>query len=225
MFTGPQSWVSQGKKPAATSVSFSGAFVDSQADTTSSSTKTFTAIGFGAADSNRVVVAAFAFRSDTGAETISGVTIGGVSATRVTSAFQNDAGLVTSDIWYATGVSGTSGDVVITFSGNIETGACGTYRIVTGTTTPTFGGGAVNSGASISTSLTVPASGFGIAVAGNRQLAVSDIVWTNAVSDWNQNDATNQRSFAGAHATLSNTITATPALSANNAISVAAWGA
>ena len=87
------------------------------ANTTSQTTYTFSSASFGSAASVRVIVVAFASRANTTGRTISSVTIGGVAATAAAVGNYSSGGA--SDfaaIYYAELPSGTTGDVVITFS-------------------------------------------------------------------------------------------------------------
>lgn len=206
--------------------SLSAAFVASASDASGGATVTFTGIGIGADVANRVCVVAVSGRTFSGSDTITSVTIGGVTATLVSGSYNISAGLIASGIYYATGVSGTTANVVVVWSAAPPVSAIGTYRIVTPTPTPTFGGGTNGFGAGLSTGITVPASGFGIAVYGCRT-GNGSVTWTNTTAgagDWAQ-FPTGARTFGGSSATASATISASSTgSSAGDALSVAAWG-
>ncbi|NEI52726.1 hypothetical protein GR217_34470 [Rhizobium leguminosarum] len=79
---------------------------------TSGTSFTKSAVDFGPADSSRIIAVALAVESD-GSKTITGVTIGGVTATKAVSGGATDN---TFAIWFAAVPTGTSGDVVVTTS-------------------------------------------------------------------------------------------------------------
>lgn len=92
--------------------------------TTDASSYTFTSADIGTAtDRSIVVVAVHATRGSS--FSVSSVTIGGVSATQVIS---SGSTLVTS-IWYASGVTGTTGNIVVTMSGATTRCLVGVYAL------------------------------------------------------------------------------------------------
>lgn len=208
--------------------SFALAFTDHKEDASGGTPVTYTGILFGATDASRVVAVAISWRASNDTDTITGVTIGGVSATQVSGAYANGAGgILLADIWYATGVSGTSGDVVVTYSATSSRSSVAAYRIITGTPTPT--NSAKNAGqpfgtATLSANLTVPASGAGFAIFGNRNQS-TNTTWTNATRDYTVNIGTNLAGFSSATVAATNIVTANPGDGANGAaISMASWG-
>lgn len=93
-------------------------------NTSDLSTYTFTSCDIGT-DTNRsiVVVAVHATRGSS--FSVSSVTIGGVSATQVNS---SGSSLITS-VWYAAGVTGTTGNIVVTMSGATTRCLIGVYAL------------------------------------------------------------------------------------------------
>lgn len=81
---------------------------------------TFTSASLGAAASNRVIVVTIYGRASTSSgRSVSAVTIGGVSATQAVTETANNNFMTA--IWYAAVPSGTTGNIVVTWSGgNME---------------------------------------------------------------------------------------------------------
>ena len=96
--------------------------VVSAVDTNTRSAYTFSGIALGAADAGRVIVVGTSSGGGS-ASTVSGLTVGGVSAVEaVELQHQGDANY-RSSLWVAEVPTGTTGDVVVTMSGS--TGDCG----------------------------------------------------------------------------------------------------
>lgn len=93
---------------------------DIDQQTAVASSYTFTGKQFGPAptvvQTRRIIVAITGKVSASGANNITGVTIGGVTATRV--AFANQSAIHTSAIYIATVPTGDTGNVVVTYNGN-----------------------------------------------------------------------------------------------------------
>lgn len=212
-------------KPAIiASGSLSAAWVANQSDASAAaSVITYAAASLGADVANRVVVVAVANRASTGSETISSVTIGGVTATPVTGSFLagGASALMSGGIFYATGVSGTSGDVVVTWSGNVASSMLSVYNVITATPTPTFGDSVGGPGTGLTKTLTVPASGYGIGMYGQRN-GSGAVTWTNATRDFQA--VANARTWSSAHATASASVTAVGDGSLGDVLLLAAWG-
>lgn len=99
--------------PALVSVSIVG--TDHKVDPTDQQVFTFSACALGTASAGRRIVVGVSGRASSDTATVSSMTIGGVSATKVIEALDsivhNSAGL-----WIADVPTGTTGDVVVTFS-------------------------------------------------------------------------------------------------------------
>jgi hypothetical protein len=104
-------------RPSAAAASFSLAWTASEQIASASSPYNYSSSNsIGAADSNRMVVAAFAWFDGGGASNITAVTIGGVSAT-LTAADIDSGGISGVEIWTATVPTGTTAQVVATKTG------------------------------------------------------------------------------------------------------------
>ena len=79
---------------------------------------TFSGVSLGAESGTRRVIVGIAAGEPGGTVgAITGVTIGGVSATQITTSAQTEVSI---DLWIALVPSGTTGDVVVSFSGSIN---------------------------------------------------------------------------------------------------------
>jgi hypothetical protein len=150
----------------------------------STTTVTLSGLSFGDPDGNRRVIAAFSW-TDSSTGTISSVTIGGVSATRVVrqdpgAVFRND------EIWIASVPTGATGDIVIVRDlSSVGTNVrCAVFRavgpnIALHDTESTYNNATgVNSSRSVN--LTVPAYGFSVATYGCGAAATGTTTsWTN----------------------------------------------
>jgi hypothetical protein len=125
----------------------------------------FTARTFGTATATRVIAVGIVGHLGSGTGNgVSGVTVGGVSATQATSTPQNNTGGEYSDIWYTTVSSGTTGDVVVTCTSSTRMGIA--IWSILGSPSFSVGGGNkadVGSGASsLGTTITVPSAPSGV---------------------------------------------------------------
>lgn len=157
--------------------------------TTSAGNVTYTAVSLGAADTNRIVAVCVGWRPAATGDTVTSITIGGVSATQATGAYISGnfgAQPVNSDLWYAAVPTGTTGDIVINFSASPSRNCAGVYRIVTAHPAPSSVVTAAQAGSTtpISTTITVPGTGGGFAMQSNRRGTNSSSTWTNAVKDF-----------------------------------------
>lgn len=121
-----------GKPPI--EISFTGTAIDAVDRTT----YTFSGLSFGATDAaRRIVVGVSGTIGGSTSRSVSSVTIGGVSATKLSQAISTDGGNTTEgSLWLATVPSGTTGDVVVTWNNSV--GRCGVdvFRMVKANATP-----------------------------------------------------------------------------------------
>lgn len=207
---------------------FSLNFAGHSESTSTGTTITYTSVAFGTANASRILAVGIWSKQTADTDTVSSVTIGGVSATQVSGARASSTGHnAVSDIWYAAVPTGTSGNIVVTWSASSGRSGIGVYNIVTATATPTNGANAAGNGAypGLTQTLTVPGSGKGFAIFGVQQgNAGEDVAWTNAISDYSA-DA------IGTFATVSTaTVAATASVNGNtlngsssDAMSMASW--
>jgi hypothetical protein len=153
----------------------------------------------------------------------SGVTIGGVTATRaVRDENTAPAPDMRCEIWYANGVSGASGNVVVTLASGDGDMSVQAYGLYTAGSAPTDSDSGIGSGASIALSaLTVPASGVGIACWVSNINTQTN--WGGANEDYDATVSADRHSAANITASGTNTITSDGA-TGQQVIAAAAWG-
>jgi hypothetical protein len=158
--------------------------------------------------------------------TVSSVTIGGVALVQVPGAFVTGGAFAGGlDLWETTSsLSGSSGDVQVTYSAVVSFGAAAAvYSLVT--TTPTVS--AVNSisatGPPVSLAITVPSGGTAIVQSSTENAQA--ITFTNATLDVNV-PISGGGSFFFAHTTATGSVTVTSnyTSTSNDVMSLAAWG-
>jgi hypothetical protein len=206
--------------PGTATITFSLAFTDHQEESSGSTTITYTALGIGAADPNRIIAVAIGARMGT-VNAISSVTIQGIAATLVSSSVAQVGGTngANSAIYQAAVPTGTTANVVVTYGAATQRTGVSAYRIITGTPTATS---AATSVTNISTlSLTIPSGGSGFAF-NFQQSSVGADSWTGATQDYT---ALANAASRVSSATVSATGTVTPNVT-NTAqtMSAAAWG-
>lgn len=142
-------------------------------------THTYTAAPLGAASASRQVIVMLA-TWQSGGRTVASVTVGGIAATEDYSAFGNSSSGF--HVWRATVPTGTTGDVVATFSGNCVPA----IEVWTADDAVTFLGGAYVDVATAEASLSLPAAvADGFAVAGYRSRANAfTTTWGGLTERW-----------------------------------------
>lgn len=215
-------------------VTFSAAWVSHAEDTVGGSPITYSALSFGVADVNRVIVVQICNRAGATSALIASVTIGGISATQVSGALADTGGtgLWVSDMWQATVPTGTSGNVVVTYANSSTRSAVDLYRIVTATKTATAAVSAQNAATSAgltSPSITVPVGGVAISIFGSRGPASgTDVTWTNATKDFSAIQFGGAATASAATTTASGSTTISGVIGGSGStavvLSVAAWG-
>ena len=148
-------------------------FVGSETtNSNSSTTYTFTAEPIGAADADRIVVVAVSIFNGA---TVSGLTIGGVAATKV--------GDDSAPWHFAARVpTGTTADIVVTIgSGTASSCVIGVYRLTGIASLTPYTSATVNrSGSGTSDVSTVHIPQGGVAIASNSRVGNIGVTWTNA---------------------------------------------
>lgn len=152
-------------------------FLQTATDASDVSTYTFSSQNLGAADSTRRIVVCIESRGTT-SQTVSSVTVAGVSATEVR---QQATGFNVVAIYIAEVPSGTTGDVVVTFADAMLRCAIQMYRLVDIDSTTEHQQGA-STVENPTYNLNIPAGGVAVAcsVTGNDTGSTS---WTNLTED------------------------------------------
>jgi hypothetical protein len=206
--------------PSAAVVTYTyNTFDFSNANTT---TFTFTGKSIGTAASNRKVVVCVGGNAD--ARTVSTLTVGGNSASLVKRQTNADG---TSEIWAVNVSSGTTADIVVTFSGAENTCGIGVYSLY-GAAASAYAT-ASSTANPLSTTIDVPAGGVCIGTA--QQYGGSQTwSWSGLTENWDSTMG-GSRPFGGASASFANavtgqTVTATPSGSpTGQTLALASWGA
>jgi len=152
------------------SYSFNGSF----SQTTSATTFTYGAAPLGAEDATRLVVVAITARG-AGTTSVSGVTIGGVAASKIveTSSTNDDA-----HIWALAVPSGTSATIAVTFSTSQSNGLVAVYSLYNLDSQT-----AVSSGSGTTGNAAITASAKDIIIAAATKRGTSSAAWSTVVQD------------------------------------------
>ena len=191
-------------------------FTDSSVNSSGATAYTFSSQAIGTASSDRVV--AVGVSAGNSAAGINTLTVGGVSAVKAIDATNSTE----TELWYASVPSGTTADIVVTFSSS--KGRCGIgVWALTGVT----GVGATNTSTSSTATLTVSgrAKDIILAVYGGKDHA--SVTFTGLTEDYDEDisGAGSQYQAGGSKkltATGSNTITVTPNTGATEVAAVSA---
>jgi len=146
--------------------------------TTDAGPQTFLGIPIGTDTPNRLVVVGISAMSG---PTVSSVTIGGVAAVKIIEAL--GAGYGYASLWMASGVAGTTADIVATFP---STSNVGTVLAVWKVQTLATAAHAVASDGAAPGSITidVPQNGIGIGFAMNQDDGLADYIWSGLTEDY-----------------------------------------
>lgn len=150
---------------------------DSAFSVTNLTTYTFTAMSLGTASENRYILVGISARSGT-AETISTVTVGGISATQVID-FQDSTS--NAGLFIAAVPTGATGNVVVTFTGAMVRAAVGLWA-VTGLRSTTPFDTATDGVSAYSAAIDIPARGFAVGIAFSHE--TGSLTWTNLTEDF-----------------------------------------
>ena len=198
-------------------------------ESATSTVKTYASIDFSTAHSTRMVAAIISWQSNV-ARTILSVTIGGISATLAV-AQGTSTGANRVEIWYAAVPNGTSGDVVVTFSGDVDNGsACMVWSGYPASQTPVDSGGATAASGGLMTISDLAVTSGGFAVAGSAGFTTGNTwAWSGADALAERVDAvSNQNGYSGIDivVTASSTLddmTCDPLGTSRSCIAAASW--
>jgi hypothetical protein len=184
--------------PVSSVVPIDISYVDTATSTADLTTYTFSARSFGDAAADRVIAVGIVSRA-TAIRSITGVTIGGVTATEISNGTGPNSGGATNTALFAALVpTGTTGDVVVTHSAGQARCAIAIHRLIgadLGSAT-----GAFNSDNNPSASINVVRGGAAIAI--SYSAANTSATWTGIDEDV---DATvESQSYSAAHRAFAN---------------------
>jgi len=192
---------------------FDLAFVTSAVTTSGGTSFTFSSQSLGAADATRYIIVS-AGGQVAADNTISSITVQGISGSQVVTS--GDGGETRASIWIIAVPTGTTGDVVVTFSGTANNCGIAVYRMVGATSaipTATASDNSITSNAE-SASLTIPTGGAGVGYfLMESTITTRTATWTNLTEDMDQliesSSAVNSHSSAASLTPGTSTITAT----------------
>lgn len=129
---------------------------------------------------------------------LSGLTIGGVSANII--AATNTSALSNAQIAYLRVASGTQADIVVNWTGNRDRCSIAVYRIQGNTSDTPVDAQHIQNGSASSLSINLAINGNGAAVIGATCDLGNTFTLTNATADYNQSvDTTGNMQVCGAH--------------------------
>ena len=203
-------------------------FTASAVDSVNATTFTFSSQSLGTVASDRKIVVNVS-GGEGGVFTVSSVTVAGNSATQVVTSTLD--GETINDLWQVDVPTGSTGDVVVTWSGSKGNCGIGVYAVF-GAAASATDTGTSNANPGTDT-LNIPANG--VAIAGYTLVGVGNNDRTTTWTNLNENYDETQESAGGvtqtgAHSTFSNeqvalAITGTPSgTTLTEAMSMASWG-
>lgn len=152
--------------------------------------------------------------------TVSSATYNLAAMTQVSGAASG--GAMPCDIWYITGVTGTTASIVVTWSGGPLRAFAQVYRITTTTTSVSAGAGANSVSTFVTQSIAVPTNGVGIAFSGYQSPSTPG--FTNATLD-NTQTSTNAETAGRVTGTGSVSVTANGNTNGGGqGLSLGSWG-
>lgn len=190
-------------------------------DTSNLSSYSFSSVAIGTAAATRRVVVCLAM-DGAGGRSVSAVTVGGISATQVESAANNN---LLCDMWVATVPTGTTATIAVTITGGSVTRCMyAVYALYnTLSATATFHSDDITSAYSIST--TIAANSVTIAMFGSRGGGTSS--WTNATEDYDSVSAEGGTVLSTASradtASTTSSISVIPSVADDSALVVGVW--
>ena len=149
----------------------------------SATTHTHSGMTLGAADSGRYVIAAIDCRNAS-AVTVSSLTIAGITATLI---YAYQSGGTISGFWVALAPTGTTGDVVITFSGSTSRSGVSTYRLLTSYDPTSYSDAQQDTTATsnhLDITLNVPAMGVALAAFFYSNSTTATTSWSGLAEDY-----------------------------------------
>jgi hypothetical protein len=149
---------------------------DSPVSTSDLTAYTFAGAALGAASGDRVIIVGVGGGAQT--RTVSTLTVAGVSATFIVRAAGANE---TAELWYAAVPTGTTGDVVVTWSGAQDGCGAAVWKM-TGATAAPHASGSDNDSDPGSVSINIPASGVAVGYVFQRN-NTSTYTWANLTED------------------------------------------
>ena len=202
-------------------------FAGSTTTATDGAAITFSSHAIGTAASNRKVVVAVTTSGGTGADAVSTLTVGGISASLVKATLTTDHTQV--ELWQADVPTGTTADIVVTWAASKNRTGIAVWAIYNAKSAANDTGTDTSTGTSAtSDTLNIPAGG--VAIGAIAQSGNQTSTWAGLTEDYDDaqvesilKQSGSSDAFAAIQAGL--TISATPAASMSfQAMSLASWG-
>lgn len=194
--------------------------------TSALTTYTFAAQSLGAEDSSRRIVVVTAATRLGSPAAVSSMTIGGVSASLAVARGNGNANEGAVEIWHASVPTGTTGDVVVTWTTGMLRCAISVFRLINSAVSPSATNSNANSSSAVSATIDIPQKG--VAIAGVYNNGSTTYTWTNLTEAYDVTfGATAFSSAADAFATAQTALSITATQASNNppqALVVASWG-
>jgi hypothetical protein len=203
------------------------ALTDNSSDASDTTTYTFSSQSLGAAAANRKIVVGIVNYDDSPGTAASGVTVGGVTADRVQAMIGTGATMST-EIWQADVPTGTTGDVVVTWSAAVKSCGIGVWRVIGADSRP-YGSKTTTADPGV-VSMDIPAGGIGIGMSATGSGLAVTWTWTNLTEDFEDSITSGARSqWSGASAAFASAqsgldITADASATADNTFVCSIWG-
>lgn len=206
--------------------SFALSYLGEAGDGTDLTAYTFASKTLGDAAADRKIIVGVV-RDGGSARTVSTLTVGGVSASLLI-AQAGGVNTVSAEMWWATVPTGTTGDIVVTFSGGASRCGINWWRLVgAGAAAYDTGSNTTAGATSLADTLNIPAGGGALAISDNKDNATT--TWTNLtkrgtdlVIEGTSKMSGADASFAAAQTALA--ITANYSGSAEATIAMASFG-
>jgi hypothetical protein len=142
---------------------------------------TFSGLAIGTAAADRKVVVIISGTGIGGADAVSAVTVGGVSGTAVVSLTHSAAGDFTEEIWQADVPTGTTADVVVTWSATqMRSVGVGTYAVYGAASAAAATGTTETDAANVA--MTVPAGGVSFGGTGSN-VSTGSVAWSSNLTE------------------------------------------
>ncbi len=196
------------------------ALTDHTFSSSGNSSYSFSSLSIGAAAGDRQIIVSVEARSQNSVPyTVSTVTVGGISATKICGAdATNGVTELRPELWLASVPTGTTGTVAVTFSASVLQCGVGVWRMTGAATSASATATDAGTGGSYvpSKSLAIPAGGVAVGIAASSGAAGS-FTWTSLTEDFDeQSGATATHSGASLASAGGSTPTITATASGSN---------
>lgn len=156
-------------------------YINSYPDTTDTNQYTYS-VSFGTASADRYIIVTASARKAGASTTITGVTIGGITATQVHQNTNTSTNTDVSGIFIAAVPTGTTGDVVVTYGATMVRSIIGVYAATSLASATAYDTAGYISTSDPTNTLDIPAGGFAVAIALTNSAGTT--TWTGLTEDF-----------------------------------------